>query len=100
MEFTTYTWVLIFILDVCIGIIICMYWYSPKLDKIDDILDKMGSEELDWLKMTFWISLMVFLWWGLGPIEILNKFKHWYPEHISRLEIEEIETSYMIRKRT
>jgi hypothetical protein len=80
-------WVFIILIYVVIGFLLSMYWYSPKLEEIDNEIGKRGSSgELGMMETALWICMMIFFWVLLAPYEKYTNFEHWYPENINPLE--------------
>jgi hypothetical protein len=75
-------WVGILISNIVIGILITIYWYSPKIDLIDFELRDRHLGDIGMVKMSIWIVLMILFWWGLFWYEKITKFQHWYPKNI------------------
>lgn len=80
-------WVFLVFIYVVIGFLLSMYWYSPRLEEIDNEIGKRGSpQELGMVEVALWICIMIFFWILLAPYEKTTNFKHWYPKDIYPLQ--------------
>lgn len=75
-------WAFGILIYLVIGILVSMYWYSPKINIIDSELRFRDMQDLGDLKISIFVVLMILSGGLLAFFEKANNFEHWYPKNI------------------